>query len=121
IDLVFGEKLRQICEALWRVEVFRGMPFDVTVEHQELVKTARRTDGSRDRRRRKPLTRKTRDPLAQVSAREFEHVFSVLRGPGLQAGEISLVTGDAVLRQSFFNLDVGQEFLYEIAVHSYRR
>jgi len=37
--------LRQVSKSLWRVEFFGRLTFDVTVEHEEAKKTARRADG----------------------------------------------------------------------------
>src|ERR1044072_9905109 len=47
IDLVFREKLRQVTEALWCIEVFGRMRLDVTDEHEQFKKSARGADGAR--------------------------------------------------------------------------
>src|SRR6185369_44084 len=117
IDFLFGEKLRQVTEALRRVQILRWMRLDVTIEHEKLEEPARGADCARDRRGRESFTRKTRDPFAQVGASDFGYVFMVGVGPGLQSIEIAFVTLECLTRESLLDLNVTEEFSDEVAIH----
>ena len=83
------------------------MRLDVSIKHQELEKSARRTDRARDGSRRQPCTRKTRDPFPQVRPRELGNLFAVRVGPRLKSTEIALVAFERMTRQTLLDLDVG--------------
>src|ERR1041384_8515214 len=93
------------------------MRLDVPVKHENLEEPARRAHGARDRRGRESFTRKTRDPLTQVSARQVSYLFVVCVGPGLQSIEITFVAFERLARESLLDLNVAEEFFHEVAVH----
>ncbi len=56
IDLVFSEKLWEITETLWCIEILSRMRLDVPVEHEKLEKAACRTDRAGNRGGRQTFT-----------------------------------------------------------------
>ena len=92
------------------------MALDVTIKHEEFVETSNGAHCARNRRRGKTISSEARDPLPQITALEFNHRFFVGNRPTVEPGQIACVALERVARKTFFNLDVGKEFFYEVAI-----